>query len=307
MTEFTARYYRAGCLALASGLALVACRGSLPDAVAPLSPLPVHFLLTFDDGPSGAARNNSSASILDTLAHNRWQNGIKAIFFVQTRHRNGGGTEIGQQLMQRMQREGHLLALHTASTRGHINHTQMPLAELDRSLGDGIEDLRRISGTAPHFVRPPFWHFNPATLERYAAHGLGMLLDDISLGDGKVWGITANPNARKRIRADLQKAARRIRDGEIPAVAGYFPLVVTMHDTNSTTARNLERYLGMLVEEARHVGLAVHPQPFITPGAELARVAAVRANRPLLAHSEGTPLNPVPVHQSAIDPGLAHP
>ena len=302
MSVIVARRYRTACLGLVCGLALAACRGSLPDAVAPVSSLPVRFLITFDDGPSGAARHNSSALILDTLAHNRWQDGIKAIFFVQTRHRNGGGTDIGQELMQRMQREGHLLALHTASPRGHINHTQMPLAELDRNLGDGVEDIRRISGTAPHFIRPPFWHHNPATVDRYAAHGLGMLLDDISIGDGKVWGITANPNARKRIRADLQKVARRIRDGEMPVVAGYFPLVMTMHDTNPTTARNLERYLGMLVEEARHVGLAVHPQPFISPGEELARVAAVRVNRPLLAGNKN-----ILTSQIALNLSLAQP
>ena len=302
MSVIVARRYRTACLGLVCGLALAACRGSLPDAVAPVSSLPVRFLITFDDGPSGAARHNSSALILDTLAHNRWQDGIKAIFFVQTRHRNGGGTDIGQKLMQRMQREGHLLALHTASPRGHINHTQMPLAELDRNLGDGVEDIRRISGTAPHFIRPPFWHHNPATVDRYAAHGLGMLLDDISIGDGKVWGITANPNARKRIRADLQKVARRIRDGEMPVVAGYFPLVMTMHDTNPTTARNLERYLGMLVEEARHVGLAVHPQPFISPGEELAQVAAVRVNRPLLAGNKN-----ILTSQIALNLSLAQP
>ena len=300
MNEFIARYYRAACLALACVLALAACRGSLPDAVTPVSSLPVRFLITFDDGPSAAPRHNSSALILDTLAHNRWQNGIKAIFFVQTRHRNGGGTDIGQELMQRMQREGHLLALHTASARGHINHTQMPLAELDLSLVTGIEDIRQISGVPPRFIRPPFWHHNPATLDRYAAHGLSMLLDDISIGDGKVRGITANPNARKRIRSDLQKVARRIRNDELPAVSGYIPLVMTMHDTNSTTARNLERYLGMLVEEARHVGLAVHPQPFISPGEELARVAAVRVNRPLLADNKDILTNQLPL-------GLAQP
>ena len=288
MSRIIARCCRTLCLALAGSLVLTACHHSLPDVAEPVSPLPVRFLITFDDGPSGAARHNSSALILDTLARNRWQNGIKAIFFVQTRHRNGGGTEIGQQLMQRMQREGHLLALHTASARGHINHTQMPLAELDRSLVTGIEDIRQISGVPPRFIRPPFWHHNPATLDRYAAHGLSMLLDDISIGDGKVWGITLNPNARKRIRADLQKVAHRIRNDEIPAVSGYIPLVMTMHDTNPTTARNLENYLGMLVEEARHAGFTVDSPPFITPGEELAQVAAVRANRPVLAHTGDT-------------------
>ena len=278
----------ASLIALGCAFTLTACQLVRVADVRPATQLPVRFLITFDDGPSGALQNNSTGLILDTLARNRWQNGIKAIFFVQTRHRKGGGTAHGGQLLQRMLGDGHILGLHTASSRGHINHTQMHLPELESDLKVGIADIRELSGSAPRFIRPPYWSFNAATLALYEAHGLSMLLDDISIGDGKVWGITANPNARKRIRSDLQKVARRIRNDEIPAVSGYIPLVMTMHDTNSTTARNLENYLGMLVEEARHVGFTVDPQPFITPGGELARVAAVRANRPVLAHTEDT-------------------
>lgn len=250
-----------------------------------VSTVPVRFLLTFDDGPSGAAQGNSTARILDTLARNRWQNDIKAIFFVQTRNHNGGGTEIGQLLLQRMQSEGHLLALHTALPRGHVNHTRMPLAELDRMLEDGTQDIRRISGDAPRFIRPPFWHFNSSTLARYEAHGLSMLLDDVSIRDGKVRGITSNPKARERMRAELRKTAQRIQDGGIPAVFGYIPLVMTLHDTNPTTARDLESYLGMLIDETRQAGLTVHAQPFIAPAAEANRVATLRANRPVLVQA----------------------
>lgn len=264
--------------------ALAACQTSAPPLPeTPVSPLPVRFLLSFDDGPSGALDNNTTAHILDTLAHNRWQNGIKAIFFVQTRHPAGGGTPIGQQLMRRIYREGHVLGLHTASPQGHINQTQMPIGQLDRMLVDGIEDIRHISGDVPEFIRPPFWAYNAATLARYQAHGLTMLLDDITIRDGKVRGYTSNPHARAHIRADLERAAQRVRAGEIPALSGYIPLVMTMHDTNPTTAHDLESYLGMLLEEARRAGFVVDGSPFISPRAELVRVANLRGQRPAYA------------------------
>lgn len=274
---------RLSSLGLICALTLSACQAVRVASARPEMQLPVRFLITFDDGPSGALENNSSALILDTLAHNRWQNGIKAIFFVQTRHRNGGGTAYGREIMQRMLHDGHLLGLHTASERGHINHTQMPLSELEDNLKTGIEDIKALSGEVPRFIRPPFWSFNAATLSLYEAQGLSMLLDDISIRDGKIHGVTSNPNVRARIHSDLHKAAQRIRAGEVPAVAGYIPLVMTMHDTNPTTARDLETYLGMLIDEAQQAGLVVHAQPFISPGEELAQVANLRAHRSQLA------------------------
>lgn len=289
LPEMTAGFRRAPFLLLAA-LGLFACRTSLPvppPPAPPVSAVPVRFLLTFDDGPSGKVMGNSTARILDTLANNRWQPDIKAIFFVQTRHRSGGGSPVGQQLLRRMHAEGHVLALHTASSRGHVNHTQMPLAELDQSLIDGIADITAVTGQAPRFIRPPFWAHNSETVALYESHGLTMLLDDIIIRDGKIRGITSNPHARHRIRTDLRHAAQRIQDQEIPAWSGYIPLVMTLHDTNSTTARDLELYLGMLIEEARAAGLQVAEQPFISPSAEVARVAGLRASRALLAQGGG--------------------
>lgn len=274
--------------------AAAGCRGLPPaadigPAVLSASPLPVRFLLTFDDGPSGARDDNTTERILDTLARNRWQRNIKAIFFIQTRHPAGGATDIGERLIARMHREGHQIGLHTASARGHINHTRMPLAELDRTLEDGIADIRRHTGDVPRFLRPPYWAFNAATVARYEAHGLTMLLDDVSLGDGKIHGYNSNPQARNRIRANLRRAARQIEAGDLPVLNGYIPLVVTMHDTNPTTARHLEEYLGMLIEEARGAGLPVHRTPFVAPGMEIVRVANLRGNRPSYAqHAPGT-------------------
>jgi len=281
---------RLGFPLLLAGL-LAACSSAAPKPapVVAVSPIPVRFLLTFDDGPSGAETDNTTARILDVLARNRYQRQIKAIFFIQTRHPSGGDTEEGAQLIARMHREGHHLGLHTASPRGHIKHTQMTLAELDRTLEDGIEDIRYYTGDVPRFLRPPYWAFNAATAARYEAYGLTMLLDDVSLGDGKVHGVTSNPQARERIRANLRRTARQIEAGDLPVMDGYYPLVVTMHDTNPTTASDLEEYLGMLIEESRAAGLVVHTVPFIAPRAELMRAASVRGNRPSYAqHTLGT-------------------
>lgn len=272
-------------IALVAALVVAGGGAALAQPPGEAAAVPVRFVLSFDDGPSAAARDNSTARILDVLARNRYQNGIKAIFFVQTRHPAGGATAVGQALLARMHAEGHVIGLHTASARGHINHTQMPLAELDATLADGIADIRAMTGAEPRYLRPPYWAYNAGTVERYRAHGLAMLLDDISIRDGKVRGYTSNPNARRRIRADLERAARRIARDELPALDGCIPLIMTLHDTNPTTARNLESYLGMLIEEARAAGLAVPAEPFVSPAVELARVAELRGDRPLLAQA----------------------
>jgi len=240
---------------------------------------PVRFLITFDDGPSSATTENTTAQILDTLAHNRWQNGVKAIFFVQTRHPRFGGTAVGQKLMRRMNAEGHVLGIHTATPQGHVSHVRMSLEELDQMLDNGIADIQAVSGDVPQFLRPPFWAHNAMTVSRYEAHGLTMLLDDITLRDGKSNGITYNMFARNRVHAHLQHAARRIAAGELPVVSGYVPLVLTLHDPNPTTAQDLEEYLGMLIEEARLAGLRVHPRPFLSSVQEITAAANARGDR----------------------------
>ena len=262
---------------------LGACRAvpvSPPRSIADQSSTPpVRFLITFDDGPSAATENNTTAQILDTLARNRWQNGIKAIFFVQTRHPRFGGSTVGQQLMRRMHREGHLLGVHTATPEGHVSHVRMSLHELDSMLENGIADIHALTGDVPQYLRPPFWAHNASTVSRYEAHGLTLVLDDITLRDGKSNGYTYNMFARTRARAHLQNAAREIAAGRLPAVSGYIPLIVTLHDPNPTTARDLEAYMGMLIEEAKQAGLQVHRQPFLASGWEIMAAANARGDR----------------------------
>lgn len=243
----------------------------------PARPVLVRFLMTFDDGPSAVPKDNPTASILDQLKNNVVQPNIKAVFFVQTRNSNGGGTAIGQALLRREHAEGDIIALHSGSPRGHINHTQMPWPEFVRSLRFGIADIKRVTGAAPQFVRPPYWAFNARTLTGYQEHGLRMLLDDVTIGDGKVHGVIINRHARNRMRVDLRNMYRRIVEGKVPLVDGHYPIVVTFHDTNQYTARHLQSYLEMLVEEAWRAGMTLDSKYFYSTTAGVETVVAVRA------------------------------
>src|SRR5438552_17873849 len=146
---------------------------------------PLRFALTFDDGPSGEERNNSTEIILDTLKDNPTQNGIKAIFFAQTRSSEGGATPRGRALLARECAEGHVVARHDGSTCGHRNHRSLDDASLEASLADGIADLAAVSHRPGRLIRPPYWPLGARTFAAYARHGLSMLLTDVSANDGK--------------------------------------------------------------------------------------------------------------------------
>jgi peptidoglycan/xylan/chitin deacetylase (PgdA/CDA1 family) len=236
------------------------------------------FLLTFDDGPD-ATRASSTIRILDGLSANSVQQNVKAIFFVQTRAPNAGGSERGRAIMKREHAEGHVLGLHSGTMRGHVSHVWMSPGELDESLRDGVRDIWMITGQSPLLVRPPYWWFNPDTLTQYGQFGLHMMLSDLKAYDGVNWGmhIFRRPNLRTQLEA--------IREGlthqALPVVGGCTPLVVTFHDTNSYTAGHLDEYLHILLEEARHAGVAVDEKPFYDGAADIISAALQRAVAPL--------------------------
>ena len=240
-------------------------------------PVPVRFLLTFDDGPSGAAEGNPTASILDQLADNPIQPRVKALFFVQSRNPEGGASAIGRALLQRTHAEGHVLGLHSGSARGHIKHIHLSPAELDQSLHDGAEDLRAVSGAALEFIRPPNWAYDDAVLAAYRKYQLRMVLDDVRARDGKHWGFKWNPRLHSHIHAEMAWVAEQVRAGTLPVMDGTIPLIVTLHDLNTATAGNLLEYMQALMEGARAAGLQVAAKPFFDTRAEVERVARLRA------------------------------
>ena len=238
---------------------------------------PVRFLLTFDDGPSTWKPYNPTRAVLDQLQHNTVQPDVKAIFFVQTRDPRAGGGAAGQALLRRIHGEGHVLALHSGSARGHVSHTGLSDAELDQSLRDGIADIEAVTGDRPTLVRPPFWWFDERTLTAYHATGLLMLLTDINARDGKIYGWNISLRRRSHFAAGLAQVRRAIQEGRLQTIDGVVPVVVTFHDTNTFTASHMQEYLEILVDKAQVAGLPLAHLPFYNDGEQIQRVAGLRA------------------------------
>lgn len=236
------------------------------------------FLLTFDDGPSASRDYNPTLDILRQLESNAVQPQIKALFFVQTRNKDGGGNEFGQAVLRYQHAAGHVLGLHSGTERGHIRHTKMTPEELGQSLRDGRNDLRTITGNDPVFIRPTFWGYNDQTQDLYATHDLKMLLTDVNNRDGiRIHNLIG---FRKRIRTELLRARRAVERGALPQHLGHIPVIVTFHDLNTLTAANMTGYLRILLEEARTVGLPLAVKPFYDDTAEIIGAAALRAVPP---------------------------
>ncbi len=273
---------QAGLLALLLNAAPSACSqaGAGPDgapavadsAAAPGAPAPIRFLLTFDDGPSAAASDNPTERVLATLAHNAYQDDIKAVFFTQTRAWHGGGTDIGRQLIRREHADGHLVAFHSA-TLLHANHRFMGPAELEETLQRGVDDLGGLTGRAPTLVRPPFWAYDADTLAAYHRHGMRMLLTDLNANDGKIYGINFSWHKRANMLARLAETRQRWAAGAMAVVDGSTPVVVTFHDVNGYTARHLDEYLEILLDVARELDMPLAAKPFYDQRDALERAA----------------------------------
>ena len=227
------------------------------------------FLLTFDDGPHA-----NTTKVIQQLAGNPVQVGVKAIFFVQTRHPEGGGSAFGRSLLERQHREGHVLGLHSGTTRGHVRHTGMAASELDQSLQNGIEDIAHITQQEPLLVRPPYWLFNAHTLARYGRHGLHMILSDVKAYDGVNWGM--HVFRRWNFRSQLTTIRNRFLQDCLPVLSGTIPIVVAFHDTNAYTANHLGDYLSLLVTEADRVGLPLDGNPFYDQPSDIIQAALLR-------------------------------
>lgn len=264
-------------LLLAAVLGLLAACASLPNDASPR--LPVRFLLTFDDGPAISSvfdDRPSTVRVLETLAANPVQPGIKAIFFVQTRAWNAGGTDAGRELLRREHAEGHLLAVHTGTAEGHVLHVRLTPGELEQSLTLAKADIEAITGSPPGIVRPPMWWYDQATMASYERLDLAMLLTDLNAFDGNVY-INFSLRKRSNLREHLARVKREAALGRLPAMDGVIPVVVTFHDVNSHTARSMTEYLQILVEEAAALAIPLAPRPFFDRREDLERAAHLRA------------------------------
>lgn len=264
-------------LTLASAGCAIESVPMTPDmATALRSQPPIRFLLTFDDGPARPKTDNPTLSILDTLALNPVQPGIKALFFVQTRSSGAGETEFGRSILRREVDEGHLLGFHTATPR-HANHRFLSPEKFEASIDLGIGDIIAIQGSAPKLVRPPFWNYDKRTFAVYRQHGMHILLTDLSANDGKIYGFKASLRRRSNMLHMLTDVRERIAAGALPTVDGNIPVVVTFHDINSYTANHMAEYLQILLDCAQAVNLPTATKPFYDNKEEVERAALKRS------------------------------
>jgi len=272
-------------------------------AATPLAPSttpPIRFLLTFDDGPSSLSEeNNTSLQILQQLDSNDVQPGVKALFFVQTRNPEGGGSEMGGRILRLTHNTGHVLGLHSGTERGHVHHTKMPPEELATSLRHGKQDLSTISNdSGDMLVRPPAWSYNEQTVALYAEHGFKMLLTDVNTRDGSP--INTLFGLRARIRKDLERARQAIAHNQLPERRGVIPIIVSFHDLKLFTAANLADYLKLLTDVAADAGLNLSAKPYYDNREEILEAALFRAVTPVNLAGTAFPLASTPPPRAQI-------
>lgn len=106
------------------------------------------IMLTFDDGPNPLY----TGKLLDLLANYH----IKALFFVVA-----SKAEKYPELINRMQAEGHVIGMH------HYTHQSSFLLspkQLKKQLRQSQTILQQLTGEKILFYRPPYGHFNLATV-----------------------------------------------------------------------------------------------------------------------------------------------
>jgi peptidoglycan/xylan/chitin deacetylase (PgdA/CDA1 family) len=271
---------------------------------------PLKVLLTFDDGPEGDEDKprefNSTSSILSTLNTNSVQGGIKATFFTLTHGRQWGGSDFGSDLLCTEYASGHVVSIHQGGQGckyWHTNNTHTkridgpaypvgPYGEvlkkhegdpvgsnrLESDLIAAIRRLRFLFGDPsydPEFVRPPMYVYNNDVIAAYGSDavkrelgndvGFKMVLtDNRGIGDSGgpgPWPSVVSDMLKKSVKNCIQK--------------GITEIVLTLHDSNDTTAKNLERYLNDIKEAAQEKGYVVE---FVTSDSEARQILRNRCD-----------------------------
>lgn len=237
------------------------------------------ILLSFDDGPAVCDSPNDgeitcsptwqTLQALENFQHgpNNSRQGIKAIFFILSQPDHfmhftypKAETADGAALLREEARRGHVLGVHWGgSYYGQtVLHTKRVLqpayAFSTEYTGKGAQNalecdlrecagrIKNITGKQLEFVRPPLWRYSDENnflikqqvLDTYRRLGLRMILTDARYPDGGYSMISVLlPNANAMFKRNLHKAFQ----------SGEDTLIISMHDSNTTTAQRLPQIL----------------------------------------------------------------
>jgi len=224
----------------------------------------VRVILSFDDGPHHVppgTGENYTENILRTLETNSVQDGMKAVFFVQTHVAIRGGSDVGQRLITRAAAAGHVVGVHTGSTRDHVDHRLRAVTPAydwnrDRVLdardgANGLESdllrakarIKTLAGKEPVLVRPTYGATDRRVRAVYRTLGLQMVfwnVDSRDALDRSLGPTVIAANVRRQVREQVR--------------AGRGLIIVLFHDINSTTQAHLDDYLIAIYEAAEAEG-----------------------------------------------------
>lgn len=114
--------------------------GSMQDRTGQNSGEQPRVALTFDDGPNSAF----TESLLDGLK----ERGVKATFFLL-----GQNLEGNEEIVRRIQEEGHLIGNHTYH---HVRISAVSEAEAKKEIESTSNAIYELTGVYTSFVRPPY-------------------------------------------------------------------------------------------------------------------------------------------------------
>lgn len=152
--------------------------------------------LTFDDGP----HETYTALLLDGLK----ERGVKATFFLM-----GQSIEGKEELVRRMQQEGHLIGNHSYQ---HIQLTKAGEGTVCEAVERTEEIIEGITGERPRYLRPPYGDWN---------ENLECQLDMTTV----FWSIDSLDWKLKNTEKIVENVEKKVRDGDI----------ILMHDIFSTS------------------------------------------------------------------------
>ena len=184
--------------------------------------------LTFDDGP----KRSTTTALLDGLA----ERGVKATFFLI-----GKQMENNEDLIRRMDAEGHQIGIHTYD---HVSLTGLSKVDFDAQVAVTRQKLMDILGHDGFLLRPPYGAVDDAVRKNA---GCPIILWSI---DPEDWG---DQNAAR----EIEHVVANAKDGSIillhdifsPSVEAALAIVDRLH---------AQGYLFVTVEElfaARHITL----------------------------------------------------
>lgn len=166
--------------------------------------------LTFDDGPS----RKYTPELLDGLK----EKGIRATFFLM-----GKNIEGNEELVKRIQEEGHLIGNHTYN---HVQLNKISAALAKEEIEKTSNEIYKITGEYPTYLRPPF----------------GAWRKDLELSVTMfpvMWDVDTLDWESKNVTSVLHIVENNVEDGSI----------ILMHDGYKTSVEAALKVVDLLTEE----------------------------------------------------------